>query len=148
MASNQTFNIQVMGLDELVAKFNKAPEVIRPILSQALEKSKVVLDNHRIDPSNVPMKSGELARRWSTSYGELSLTTKPDVLYARAVQFGMPPSPGRYVPAIGKRLIPSGRGMWPGFAGRHFMEKIRSASIEEINTIFRNAVQAAKEALS
>ncbi len=137
------FSVKIEGLDRLQKLFARSPEIVGPVVQTAMEKSKVVLDSNRVNPSNIPWITGELARRWSTSFGKMTLKTKPDVEYARAVQFGMPASPGRFVPAIGKRLVNGPNiGMWPGFTGRHFMEKIIDASRSDINLIFKNALGA------
>ncbi len=136
------FEIKIEGLEKLTKTFSQAPEISLPVYQEAINRSAAVIDSHRINPRNVPWITGELARRWSTTFNKLLLRTKPDVQYARAVQFGMPPSPGRYVPAIGKRLKNgSNIGMWPGFRGRHYMEKIINASSAQINRIFQSAAE-------
>lgn len=138
-----TFDVQIKGLKEMQSAFAKAPEIAEPIYQEAINKSAAILDHNRTNPFNIPWITGELARRWTTVFNRLTLKTKPNVEYARAVQFGMPPSPGRYVPAIKKRLKNGPNiGTWPGFKGRHFMEKIVRASVEDINIVFRNAMKA------
>lgn len=144
-----TYSIQINGLDKLQVAFKQAPEIVEPILQQAIERSKGILDETRINPSYIPWVTGELARRWTTSYGHFSLMTKPDVVYARAVQFGLPPSPGRFVPAIGKRLKNGPNiGEWPGFAGRHYMEVIKSVAEPLIQVEFEVALQKITTALT
>lgn len=145
-----TFDVKIEGLKELTKVFNEAPEKVGPIYKEALKRSSAILDSNRLNPGNIPWITGELARRWTTDFTGLILKTKPDVDYAKAVQFGMPPSPGRYVPAIKRRLKngPVSRiGMWPGFKGRHFMEKIRSASVNDINNTFKEALKLAVQAI-
>jgi len=46
-----------------------------------------------------------------------------DSPYGRFVNDGTGPSPGRYVPAIGKRLVNPPRGMHPGVPATHFFDK-------------------------
>lgn len=147
--ADSPFQVRIEGLDQLKKLFARSPEIVEPILQQALEKSKVVLDSNRINPGNIPWITGELARRWSTSFGKLTLKTKPDVEYAKAVQFGLPASPGRFVPAIGKRLVNGPNiGMWPGFQGRHFMENIIRSARPDIDQIFKNALKVITEKLA
>ena len=43
--------------------------------------------------------------------------------HGRYVNDGTGPSPGRYVPAIGKRLINPPRGMHPGIRATHFFDR-------------------------
>lgn len=147
--AGSTFDIKIVGLAELTRNLKKSPEVVENILQQAISKSAAVLASHT-DSSTVPWITGTLARSFNpVDIGRLYARWYPRVDYARSVQFGAAPSRGRFVPAIGKRLVNGANiGMWPGFKGRHFMEKIRSASVDEINEIFRNALQVIKSELS
>ena len=62
----------------------------------------------------------------------------PSVRYAPYVEFGTGPSPGRYVPAIGRRLVNPPRGVHPGNIGKfgprglRFVEKTYNSLIERI----------------
>ena len=139
------FRFEIKGLDKLSAAFIKSPEIVEPIMQQAINKSKAAIDATRT-PQNIPWITGNLANRWTTVFSSLMMKTKPDMNYARAVQFGMPASPGRFVPAIGKRLKNGQNiGMWPGFAGRFFMQKMLNAAAPDINTIFKNALDVVVE---
>lgn len=140
MAGN-TYTVEIKGLDELISRYNKAPEIVEPVLHEAVVKSAAILAENTTR-HKMPWKTGALGRSFDPAdIGRLYARWFPRIEYARAVQFGMPPSRGRYVPAIGKRLTKSGRGMWPGFAGRHYMENIRNASTDKINELFRNAIK-------
>lgn len=143
--SSNTFTVEIKGLDELLARYKKAPEVVEPVLQEAVSKSAAILAENTI-PKNIPWKTGALARSFDPAeIGHLYARWFPRIEYARAVQFGLPPSPGRYVPAIKRRLTKSGRGMWPGFKGRFYMEKIRDSSTGRINELFRNAIKVVSE---
>lgn len=146
-----TFDIKINGLKELQETLAKAPEISEPIYQEAIVKSTAILAYNTV-PGNIPWITGTLARSFNPAdIGRLFARWYPRVNYASAVQFGMPSSPGRYVPAIGKRLVDSSRpdfGTWPGFRGRFYMEKIKSASETDINEVFRNAVKAVTERLS
>jgi hypothetical protein len=66
--------------------------------------------------------------------------------YANFVDEGVPESPGRYVPAIDKRLVnPSKRnptiGIHPGFDGRHFIDKMLDALKDEMVQITQQEIQ-------
>lgn len=139
---NATFNVKIEGLSQLTKALSKAPEEIEPIMQEAINKSAVVLATNT-DQTTVPFKTGDLIRSFKpVQIGKLFARWYPRVDYARAVQFGMPPSPGRFVPAIGKRLKNgSNIGTWPGFKGRHYMEKIKNASVSEINDLFKEALR-------
>lgn len=144
--AGQTFEVKIEGLAELTKRYAQAPEKVEPILQEGVSKSAAILASHTT-PDTTPWKSGALARSFDPAeIGRLYARWFPRIEYARAVQYGLPPSPGRYVPAIGKRLKNgSNIGMWPGFKGRHYMEKIRATSQEEINELFRNAIKVVVE---
>jgi hypothetical protein len=159
--ANSTYTIEIKGLDAMLSMYSKAPQVIEPILQKAIVKSTAILAEKTV-PGNVPWVTGTLARSFDPAQIERLLARWfPRVEYARGVQFGMDPSPGRFVPGLGKsgkgaRLVntvtKTGKqkdiGIWPGFKGRHYMEQIRSASTSKINELFNNAVKAATAALS
>lgn len=148
MAQN-TYTVTIEGLDELVKRYEKAPETVKPILEQAVAKSAAVLASNT-DASTVPFRIGDLIRSFkpidTSTFTHLYARWFPRVDYARAIQYGMPASPGRYVPAIKARLVNGNNiGMWPGFKGAHYMEKIRAASTDGINEVFRNALRVVTE---
>lgn len=147
--ADTTFDVKIIGLEKLQSAFAKAPETVEPIMQEAISKGAAVLASHTT-PGNVPWITGTLARSFNpVSIGRLFARWYPRVKYARAVQFGMPASPGRYVPAIKKRLVNGPNiGMWPGFKGRHYMEKILASSKNDINEVFKNALKAAVAAIA
>jgi hypothetical protein len=143
------FQIQIQGLDALKAAFARAPSIVTSILQRAIAASYAVLAKNT--RGNVPVRTGNLQNQWSWAAEGLQGIYKPKMLYAAAVEFGMPASPGRYVPAIGKRLIDSSRpgfGMWPGFKANPFMERIVAASQSEIDSTFVTALGQITEGLA
>lgn len=146
-----SFNVEIKGMDKIRANFEREPEISEPILQDAIKRSAAVLASNT-DADTVPWRTGTLARSFNpVEISRLLARWFPRVEYAPSVQFGMPPSPGRYVPAIKKRLIDSSRpgfGTWPGFPGRHYMEKIRDKSTNGINLIFKDALVRITKAIS
>ena len=73
-------------------------------------------------------RTGRLISSIQTKVSENEATVGPTVHYAPYLEHGTRPSPGRYVPAIGKRLInpalPS-FGMHPGIKPQPFVEPTR-----------------------
>jgi len=53
----------------------------------------------------------------------------PTVHYFKFIEKGVRPSPGRYVPALGKRVK---TGIHPGFAGMHILRDTARAIREEL----------------
>lgn len=149
MADSGVFTVRIDGLDKLTALFRQAPQLVEGTMQQAINKSAAVLASHT-DPSTVPWRTGTLARSFNpAAISRLQARWFPRVNYARAVEFGMPSSPGRFVPAIGRRLKNGPNiGTWPGFSGRHYMEKIRAASEPDIDQLFRNALREVTRVLA
>lgn len=149
--SDGTFNVKIEGLSRLLKAFEKAPEEVGEVMQKAINTSAAILASNT-DRRTVPFRRGDLIRSFKpVKIGKLFARWFPRVNYARAVQFGMPPSQGRYVPAIKRRLKNgpvSKIGMWPGFKGAHYMEKIRSASVNDINKVFKDALQEVVEILA
>lgn len=155
MAQSNTFQYKIEGLEELTKRYAEAPNRVEPILQQAIVKSAAILASHTT-PENIPWRSGTLARSFDPAkIDRLLVRWFPRVDYARAVQFGMDPEMGRYVPAIKKRLKndvgkygnQKNIGIWPGFEGRHYMEKIMNSSTQQLNELFRNALVAVRNAM-
>ena len=144
------FNVTIEGLDQFKATMAQAPSIVAPIIQGALSSSLAVLASHTTK-GIVPWRTGFLTQSFRQNLTALQGSWGPTASYAPAVEFGVGPSPGRYVPAIGKRLINSARpgfGMWPGFKGRSYMEQILSASQGEINIAFANALNRIVSALA
>lgn len=72
--------------------------------------------------ANTPVKTGDLRRSWQLigpifSGAEISIELRNSKNYASFVENGHRQTPGRYVPAIGKRL----KASW--VPGQHFLQK-------------------------
>ena len=148
-----TFSMEIKGLDKLAELFKEAPEITTSVYKQALSRSKAILDATRIDSSVVPVRKGELARRWSTNYSDkFTLKTKPDVDYARVVQFGREIARNttfHRTSAFGRKTRPySFSMMWPTYPGRHYMEKIMGKAEPKVNEVFKDAIRVIIEKLS
>jgi hypothetical protein len=119
--------ITIEGLEKL----QRTPELIKRIIKEAGYGVESIMKK------KVPVKSGRLKSSIATEIQNAGFTViiAPHTKYAQAINYGLPPSPGRYVPAIGKRLIPSGRGMWPGFKGRRYIEKTKAQMEGVINKL-------------
>lgn len=148
MAGN-TFQVKILGLDRMLKALQKAPDLIEPVMQEAIAKSNAILAANTTRDT-VPWVTGTLASfRWEM--GRLYGRWYPWVDYAKAVQFGMPASPGRYVPAIKARLVDDSKrdiGMWPGFKGRHYMERIMAESKAPLADLFKNALDVITQKLA
>lgn len=83
---------------------------------------------------NTPVRTGKLKRSEIRNVFGKRATVQSTSGYGGFVNDGIRPSPGRFVPAIGKRIR---TGMHPGFRGRHFKER----TIDEANPIIKEFLQ-------
>ena len=86
----------------------------------------------------IPVKTGNLKnsriREVHGNTGSVIVTAD----YARYVNDGTGPSPGRYVPAIGKRIR---TGMHPGIKGQHYAEIAAQNAYSRIQTFVQDLLK-------
>lgn len=93
------------------------------IIQRALDK--IIPEAYAINQIVTPRRTGRLQDSFYDERSERSVRFYFDAPYARYVDQGTRPSPGRYVPALGKRLVNARRmGMHPGVRPRHFVQYI------------------------
>ena len=81
--------------------------------------------------TNTPVKTGDLRRSWDLkgpffSGTDISVELRNSKNYASFVENGHRQTPGRYVPAIGKKL----KASW--VPGQHFLQKATSETEKQI----------------
>ena len=81
--------------------------------------------------ANTPVKTGDLRRSWQLngpifSGADISIELRNSKNYASFVENGHRQTPGRYVPAIGKKLKVS----W--VSGQHFLQKATKQTSNQI----------------
>jgi len=135
------YRVKVKGQDELLAKLREAPAAIGPILQRALLAGQAVLAKHTTRDT-VPWRTGFLTQSFRARMEALRLTWYPTASYAPYVELGHSQQVGRYVPAIGARLVQ------PFVKGNRFMERIVRSAQGEIDDTFERAGQLIAEALS
>lgn len=100
-------------------KLNQMPQVVRQIIDELANEAELHMK------SIAPYNKGRLRGSIRAEKRGTSAIVGPHVKYGAAQEFGLPGGPGRYVPAIGKRLRPSMRGWWPGFKGKGYVKDTR-----------------------
>lgn len=114
-------------------KLEDLPRFIRASLEEAGTIVKQEME------ATAPVRTGALRSSIRVFVEGNSVSVMPTVPYAIYVNEGTRPSPGRYVPTIGKRLVnpalPS-FGMHPGIRGQHFVERAGDASQARIAELF------------
>lgn len=136
------FNIEFEGMDKLIRQFNEAPAKVEPILQRAIVGTQFILQKHNLKDNPTPWKTGFLLQSFKFQVGKLFARYYPTAHYALAVHEGHSQTPGRYVPAIGKRLVAD------NVKGNPFMPKILDKSQDEINELFQEAVEVIAEEIT
>lgn len=102
-----TIKIDTSGLDGLLDKVNRlSPEIDQAVLSAMADEGLSWRDDVRV---NTPVDTGDLRRSWElTGPDKKGLKFEMDLAnpleYVEFVEYGHRQEPGRFVPAIGKRL--------------------------------------------
>lgn len=111
----------------------KSPQYSRDVQnlpSRIIDGSIPIIDEE-LDPI-VPVRTGFLTnsrvRILSQFFGSIIFTAP----YAGYVNDGTGPSPGRYVPKLGKRIR---TGMHPGQKGQHFIERAVDTAVPRIEAL-------------
>ena len=119
--------IKVTGLEQVMKKFERMPREFIEEMDKAVKKSAYLIEGE--SKKVTPVDTGHLRRSiWST-FSLLQAIIGPHVKYAIWVHEGHHQQVGRYVKAIGKRLVK------PFVEGNPFMkrgvENVRDAVIKE-----------------
>src|ERR1700719_525659 len=84
------FVVQIVGLDQLVAKLKEAPSIAAPILQRALSASQAILAKHTVK-GIVPWRTGFLTQSFRAELTTGLLRWFPTASYAPFVEFGTKP---------------------------------------------------------
>jgi hypothetical protein len=137
------FQVQIQGLDALVAKLKEAPAIAAPILQRALSASQAILAKHTTKDT-VPWRTGFLTQSFRAELTTGMLKWFPTASYAPFVQFGT--APHVIEPKDKKALYwpgaahPVRKVNHPGTKPNDFMGRIVAASQEEIDAQFGKAL--------
>src|SRR3954462_15555290 len=125
------FQVRIIGLDQLVAKLNQAPQIAAPILQRALSAAQAILAKHTVK-GIVPWRTGFLTQSFRAELTTGLLRWFPTAAYAPYVEFGPRPhtillteKKAVYLPGAAR---PVRRVNHPGSKPNAFMERIIAAS--------------------
>src|SRR5881227_1574798 len=130
------FKVEIVGLQQLVAKLREAPTIAAPILQRALSASGAILAKHTVK-GVVPWRTGFLTQSFRAELTTGLLRWFPTASYAPFVEFGT--RPHTILPKDKKALYwpgaahPVRRVNHPGSKPNAFMERIIAASQPEID---------------
>jgi len=126
-----------VDLSGFEAVWKEKTEGVRTAIQRALEEAGYAVKREMEGLS--PVRTGALKGSITVILGEGNAWIGPTVPYAGFVEFGTRPSPGRYVPAIGKRLVNPALphfGMHPGIRATHFVERTALAAEPQVAEVF------------
>ena len=147
---DSTITIEIEGLEELQNSLQNYPSIAGPLVQKAILAGSAALAKYTTR-GNVPWRTGNLTQSFRLDTSDNFARWYPTAVYAQAVYYGMDPQPGRFVPAIGKRLTDSSRkgfGMWPGFKGQPYLDTIAEQANPEIQGYFQDALQKIVETIA
>src|SRR3954447_6771486 len=145
------FQVRIIGLDQLVAKLNQAPQIAAPILQRALSASQAILAKYTTK-GIVPWRTGFLTQSFRAELTTGLLRWFPTASYAPYVEFGT--RPHTILPKDKKALYwpgashPVSRVNHPGTKPNAFMERIISVSQPEIDAMFGTALSQITAAIA
>ena len=122
-----TIKIDTKGLDGLLDKVNRlSPEIDQAVISAMADQGIDWRDDVR---ENTPVDTGDLRRSWELTGpdkkgSKFEMDLNNPLEYAEYIELGHRQEPGRYVPAIGKRLKAD-------FVKGHYMLRNGTRRLEE-----------------
>lgn len=110
--------VQIHGLDELIAAFKKAPDIVEPILQRTIDAAQFTLQKHTLKDNPVPWRTGNLLQSFRFFKARLEGRWMPTADYAVYVH-----EPRE------------------NYSGNPYMEKILENSQTDINGLFDTALE-------
>ena len=145
------FQVQIVGLDALVANLREAPQIAAPILQRALSAAQAILAKYTTK-GNVPWRTGFLTQSFRAELTTGLLRWFPTASYAPYVEFG---TKAHVILPKDKQAL-----YWPGASNpvrsvnhpgtkpNPFMERIIAASQPEIDAMFGVALSQITAAIA
>ena len=96
-------NVTIKNLPQVQMALKKSPEIVSKHINKAINKSILDLRNEAMDTT--PVDTGRLRGSYQIKFGNLRGELYPTANYALFVHEGHRQTPGRFVPAIGQRLV-------------------------------------------
>ena len=120
--------ISIKNIDQVRAALLKSPAIVSKHIQKAINRS--ILDIRNEAMSTTPVKTGRLRGSYQMIFGALRGVLYPSASYALPVHEGHRQEVGRFVPAIGRRLVN------PFVKGNPFLRKAVSQANSKIQRNF------------
>ena len=128
-------NITIKNLPQIRAALAKSPQVVSKHINKAINKS--ILDIRNEAMSTTPVDTGRLRGSYQMKFGALKGELSPTANYAIYVHEGHRQEVGRYVAAIGKRLVS------PYVKGNPFLKKAVNQANDKVQKNFEEGLKGA-----
>lgn len=145
------FSITINNVDALQNAYKQAPQIVRPIIQQAIERAPDILASYTI-PGIVPYRTGQLIQTFRRDVQDMMARWFPTVKYAPFVEYGTAP---HVILPINKKALfwpsaahPVRKVNHPGSKANPYMERIRDAATQEINQTFEQAMDVITQKLA
>jgi hypothetical protein len=148
--------ISVIGMEEMRAVFMKSPELISPIMQKAIAAGAAILAKHSTR-AEIPWFTGNLLHSFREEISPLMARWFPTASYAQKVNDGSSPywpdykseSMKSWAEEKGMNAFLVSRSISrKGSPAQPFMDRIKDASVPEIQSLFEKALAQATQALA
>ena len=126
--------VKIENLSEVRAALIKSPQIVSKHINNAIKKSIFEIRNNSMD-AQFKHPTGRLKGSHQVVFGNLRGEVGPTVKYAYWVHEGHHQTPGRFVPAIGKRLVKN------FVQGNPFLKKAVERGEQKINQYFKDGLK-------
>jgi len=120
--------IHIANLPQVQAALRRSPQIVSKHINKAIKLS--IMDLRNSAGEKTPVDTGRLRGSYQVKFGTLRGELQPTANYAYFVHEGHRQQVGRYVPAIGKRLVKS------FVKGNPFLKNAVSETERKINERF------------
>lgn len=131
MAESKSLQVEIIGLKEIQKNFQRAPEIVEPILQRTVEAAQFALQKHTLKDNPVPWRTGNLLQSFRFQKGRLQGSWFPTAEYAMSVYYPRPAS---------------GEG-GKGYPGNPYMDAILENAEDDVNGLFVQALDKIVKAL-
>ncbi len=141
--ANNVFKVDIIGLESFKKHMRESPEITKKVLASAVKSVPDILASFTT-ARTVPVRTGELVRRFNRKVSSLAAHWFPTVKYAPFVQFGT--GPRTIYPKNKKALFwkgashPVKKVNHPGSKPNPFMNRILTTARGTIDARFKEAL--------
>lgn len=133
-------SIKIENLKEVQSALKKSPQIVSKHINKAINRS--IIDIRDASVRESPVDTGRLRGSHEMKFGSLRGEVYPSVNYAIFVHQGHRQEVGRFVPAIGKRLVS------PFVKGNPFLKRAVGQVENKINKNFQEGLSESLEEIA